>query len=85
MPAVRQELRYRRSTAADGTAIVMATHNFEEAAAVGDCVAVLHRGRLTGYRKLNCVAPEELRFFYSQATEAGCEVYASESFVESLR
>jgi ABC-2 type transport system ATP-binding protein len=77
--------RLVRKLAANGTAIVMATHNFEEAAAVGDCVAVLHHGQLTGHRQLDRVAPDEIRFFYSQTTGATGEVYTSESLIKSLQ
>jgi len=74
-----------RKLAESGTAIVMATHNFEEAAAVGDRVVVLHRGQLAGYRQLGRVAPADLRSFYSQSTGEAGEEYNSESLIESLQ
>jgi ABC-type uncharacterized transport system ATPase subunit len=48
--------------------VILATHSFNEAAAVGDFVAVLHRGRLAGYRELGDSSAEELRAFYFQTT-----------------
>src|SRR5256885_4250343 len=35
-----------------GSTVILATHNFNEGVAVGDLVAVLYRGALTGLRKL---------------------------------
>ena len=57
-----------RELPADGATVVMATHSFQEAAAVGDAVAVLHQGELAGYRKIDRDAAEDLRFFYAQTT-----------------
>ncbi len=51
-----------------GSTVILATHNFDEAIAVGDFVAVLHRGRLAGYRRIGDVDVEELRSFYFQTT-----------------
>ena len=51
-----------------GSTVILATHSFNEAIAVGDFVAVLHRGRLAGYRRIGDVDVEELRSFYFQTT-----------------
>ena len=48
--------------------ILLATHSFSEAVAVGDYVAVLHKGEMAGYKKLVGVNVDELREFYFQAT-----------------
>jgi ABC-2 type transport system ATP-binding protein len=76
-----------REFAADGVTVVVATHNFEEAAAVGDRVAVLHRGRLAGFGEVRREEPEELRFFYSQVTQeiSPLATYDCEVQVESLQ
>lgn len=57
-----------RELPAQGVTVILATHSFNEAAAVGDFIAVLHRGRLAGYRKLCDTSAEELRAFYFQTT-----------------
>ena len=48
--------------------IILATHSFSEAAAVGDYVAVLHKGEMAGYKKLAGTSVEDLREFYFQTT-----------------
>jgi len=50
-----------------GCTVMLATHSFSEAAAVGDSVAVLHRGALAASGRLSGDV-EELRAFYFQAT-----------------
>lgn len=57
--------RLARSLAESGAAVVLATHNFAEAAAAADAVAVLRHGVLAGYLK-TCARTdvEELRSFY---------------------
>ncbi len=60
--------RLVRGLPAHGTTVVLATHSFQEALAVGNRVAVLHRGRLASERKLGDITVEELRLFYFQAT-----------------
>jgi ABC-2 type transport system ATP-binding protein len=50
-----------------GSTVIIATHSFQEASAVGDEVAVLSRGSLAGLRRSPANA-EELRSFYFQAT-----------------
>lgn len=57
-----------RELPAQGATVILATHSFNEAAAVGDYVAVLHHGRLAGYRKVGDSSVEELRSFYFQTT-----------------
>lgn len=57
-----------RELPAQGATVILATHSFNEAAAVGDFVAVLHHGRLAGYRKVGDSSVEELRSFYFQTT-----------------
>ena len=50
-----------------GCTVMLATHSFAEAAAVGDSVAVLYKGALVASRALSGNV-EELRAFYFQAT-----------------
>jgi ABC-2 type transport system ATP-binding protein len=57
-----------RELSARGSTVILATHSFNEAAAVGDFAAVLSRGRLAGYRKIADADAEELRAFYFQKT-----------------
>lgn len=56
-----------RELPAYGATVLIATHSFDEASAVGDQVAVLHGGKLKGYRRINGSSPAELRSFYFQA------------------
>ena len=66
-----------RDTAAKGSTILLATHNFEEAVAVGDSVAVLRLGRLAAQRSLNSQTPvEQLRAFYFHEVEPTGEAHA---------
>jgi ABC-2 type transport system ATP-binding protein len=59
-----------RGFAGAGTAVVLATHNFEEAAAVADQVSVLRQGALTTMHSGRSAASiAELRSFYFQQTE----------------
>jgi ABC-2 type transport system ATP-binding protein len=51
-----------------GATVMMATHSFAEAIAVGDSVAVLQRGHLLGYRSLRGMSTEALRSFYFRCT-----------------
>jgi ABC-2 type transport system ATP-binding protein len=58
-----------RALPAKGSTVVLSTHSFAEAAAVGDAVAILHRGALAASRQLSgTTGVEELRAFYFQAT-----------------
>ena len=52
-----------------GTTIMVATHNFNEAVALGDVVAVLYRGRLASQRTITSrTSVGELRSFYFETT-----------------
>lgn len=53
-----------KSFTSKGTTILLATHNFEEAATVGDQVAVMRSGRLVLQRGVNHMSREELRSLY---------------------
>jgi ABC-2 type transport system ATP-binding protein len=57
-----------RELPAHGATVMLATHSFREAVAVGDTVAVLHRGELAGYRKIAGTNVEQLRTFYFEKT-----------------
>jgi ABC-2 type transport system ATP-binding protein len=57
-----------RELPAEGSTVILATHSFNEAAAVGDSVAVLHQGRLAAYRTVGGSHVESLRSFYFQTT-----------------
>ena len=60
-----------RETADGGAAVLLTTHHFDEAMAVGDAVAVLARGTLAGLHRLAArTSLEELRAFYFRETEA---------------
>ena len=56
-----------RELAAHGSTVMLATHSFSEAVAVGDSVVVLHRGRIATRGPISDNA-EELRSFYFEAT-----------------
>lgn len=60
--------RLARELPAHGSTVVLATHSFQEAIAVGDRVAVLHRGKLAGTRELGRMGVDELRDFYFHTT-----------------
>jgi len=51
-----------------GAAVILATHSFNEATAVGDSVAILHHGEIAGHRKLAGIDAEQLHTFYFQTT-----------------
>jgi ABC-2 type transport system ATP-binding protein len=58
-----------RTLAAQGAAVILATHSFQEALAVGDFAVVLDRGRVSAFRKLSGSQQEEqLRSFYFEST-----------------
>ncbi len=65
-----------RDLADAGAAVLVTTHNFEEAIAIGDSVGVLHRGRLTARQALSTsTGIEGLRSLYFRETnEAAVEV-----------
>jgi ABC-2 type transport system ATP-binding protein len=60
--------RLARELPAHGSSVVLATHSFQEAIAVGDSVAVLYRGKLAGTSELARMGTDELRDFYFQTT-----------------
>ena len=58
-----------RDLAAQGAAVILATHDFQEALAVGDFVAVLDEGRMSALKHLSELSREEhLRSLYYEAT-----------------
>ncbi len=58
-----------REIAARGTSVLVASHNFNEAVALADTVAVLFRGRLAGLRALSArTTVDDLRTFYLDLT-----------------
>jgi ABC-2 type transport system ATP-binding protein len=57
-----------RELPARGCALVLATHNFQEAVATGNQVAVLFRGHLAGKRALGAMSAEDLRAYYFATT-----------------
>jgi ABC-2 type transport system ATP-binding protein len=63
-----------RRLARSGTAVLLATHNFEEACAVGDVVGVLRRGALVAQQRVTAATSvESLRSFYFSEVENGAE------------
>jgi ABC-2 type transport system ATP-binding protein len=60
-----------RRLAEHGTTVVLATHNFAEAVAVGDSVAVLHEGKLVEHRAIaNDSAQLRARYFAATGESA---------------
>ncbi len=57
-----------RKMAASGMTIVLATHNFEEATAVCDRLALLHNGQLINRQPGAPSTPKQLRQFYLEMT-----------------
>jgi len=57
-----------RELSASGITIVLATHNFAEALAVADRVAVLQRGNLMGIRRTATLNIDELQAYYLRIT-----------------
>ena len=54
-----------RKLLAEGATVVLATHNFQEAAAVGDTVAILRQGELRAERKLGRdTSIQDIQSFY---------------------
>ena len=63
-----------RRTASAGTTVLLATHNLQEAVAVGAAVTVLHRGRVVGHRRLgHATSVEDLQRFYLREVEPEME------------
>jgi ABC-2 type transport system ATP-binding protein len=52
----------------EGAAVLLATHSFQEALAVGDSVAILHRGEISAYRNVAGLNAQEMRDFYFRNT-----------------
>ena len=71
-PGAAHELwEWLRATAREGRTILLASHNFNEALAVGDRIAVLHRGALLRHERLQPERTvEDLRAFYFRAVES---------------
>jgi ABC-2 type transport system ATP-binding protein len=57
-----------RKLSSGSVTVVIAGHNFTEAVAVGDSVAVVARGRITGHTAIRGTTVAELRSFYFHAT-----------------
>lgn len=51
-----------------GATVLLATHSFHEALAVGDSIAILHHGKVAAFRALAGINLEELRDLYFQTT-----------------
>lgn len=52
-----------------GSTVLLATHSLQEAALVADCVAILFRGAVAGFRRVSdSTSVEELRSFYFHTT-----------------
>jgi ABC-2 type transport system ATP-binding protein len=63
-----------RRTSSDGTTVLLATHNLQEAVAVGAAVTVLHYGRVAAHRRLgHQTSVEELQRFYLREVEPEME------------
>ncbi len=71
-PGAAYELwEWLRDTAREGRTILLASHNFNEALAVGDRIAVLQRGALLRHERLQPERTvEDLRAFYFRAVES---------------
>jgi ABC-2 type transport system ATP-binding protein len=69
-----------RELSSGGITIVLATHNFAEAVAVADRIAVLQRGELLALRHTGGLTVEQLRSFYLEVT-GECE---SRSWLEEV-
>jgi ABC-2 type transport system ATP-binding protein len=57
-----------REVSASRITVVLATHNFEEASAVCDRLALLHKGRLIDRQPCGASTPKQLREFYCEMT-----------------
>jgi ABC-2 type transport system ATP-binding protein len=66
--AMKQIWEFVDRISREGTTVVLATHNFEEASAVCDRIAVLRRGELMQSRRARGVCAEQLREFYFEMT-----------------
>ena len=69
-----------RSLTSEGATVILATHNFNEAVAVGNDVAILYRGSIVAERHLSStLSMDELRSFYFESTGELEEVEAIDS------
>jgi ABC-2 type transport system ATP-binding protein len=57
-----------RTISSNAVTVVLATHNFAEAIAVADHVAILQHGRLLGVRHVPSLTVEQLRSYYLRLT-----------------
>ena len=57
-----------RALAGQGSTVLLATHSFNEALAVGDIVAVLQQGRVVGTRRIVGTDVDDLKSFYFHTT-----------------
>jgi len=57
-----------RALAAQGSTVLLATHSFNEALAVGDKAAVLQQGRVVATRRIGCADIDDLKSFYFHTT-----------------
>lgn len=64
----RELWRMVREMSANGISIALATHNFEEAAAVCDRVVLLHHGKLIDTQRVATSTSRQLREFYFDMT-----------------
>jgi len=68
-PAAASHLwRLIRELASNGITILLATHNFSEAVAVADRIAILQKGELLAVRRAGGLSVEQLRDFYLEIT-----------------
>jgi ABC-2 type transport system ATP-binding protein len=68
-PAAANHLwRLIRELASNGIAILLATHNFSEAVAVADRIAILQKGELLAVQRAHGFSVEQLRDFYLEIT-----------------
>lgn len=74
-PAAASELwDLIRNLAARDITILLATHNFTEAVAVSDRVAVLQKGELLGTRNTRTLTVERLQHFYREITQTSVHI-----------
>jgi ABC-2 type transport system ATP-binding protein len=77
-PAAAEDLwALVRGLCENGITVILATHNFAEAAAVCDRVAILRRGELLAHHSVHA-GPEELRQLYFLTTEVSGPVSLAE-------
>jgi len=68
-----------RDLSAASHTIVLATHSFNEALAVGQSIAILAHGKIAGQRSLaGIVTPDQLRSYYFKTTGEHDETLAAE-------